>query len=485
MNPIHHLLLRAKVQPNKIALLDLVDSIDYKQLFILVKKFARMIELSGIKAGDVVVTCFPSKLDWIFTNALFHEACITCSNHGYTPINPSIKVDWVISDNRIENIPDDKFILIDQSWIQSAQEVTVVNPVKSYNNDNDLCRLVLTSGTTGEAKAVGLSLNTLRRRLNSVNSYWCGPGSQINMMSLATVGGFYSAMYSIMVGETFYCVNLANDVLNVAQRCKVDSVTGSPIQLSLLVNAAELLQVKPPTFKEIRSGGGTLPRSLLHKLAALFEADVFNVYGSTEVGGVYFDLLNKQDSSDCAGYILNSAQVEVVDENHMPLPLGVDGFIRIKTDGMVHEYFQNPEATARSFREGWFYPGDKGRLMRDGMLVLSGRDSELINLGGVKINPDTIDQFMVDYSGIEDAAACGLENKSGIDVLVAAIVVAEGFDIKAPHIELLKKFGTSRSPSIFIRVKEIPRNHMGKVARAQLKKGLANILVQQVGQEII
>ena len=142
---------------------------------------------------------------------------------------------------------------------------------------------------------------------------------------------------------------------------------------------------------------------------------------------------------------------------------------------MACEYFKNPEATAKCFKDGWFYPGDRGRLNKNGLLFLTGRQSEIINHGGVKIDPVTIDEHLLAYPGIEDAAAFGFMGKSGFEQVATALVAKEDFDIPALHSGLVKKFG---APVCFVRVKQIPRNQMGKVVRGQLRGRLSAILAE-------
>ena len=64
---------------------------------------------------------------------------------------------------------------------------------------------------------------------------------------------------------------------------------------------------------------------------------------------------------------------------------------------VANEYFNNHEATAVSFKEGWFYPGDRGRSNENGLLFLTGREREIINRGGVKIDPVNVDEDVLAY----------------------------------------------------------------------------------------
>jgi long-chain acyl-CoA synthetase len=132
-----------------------------------------------------------------------------------------------------------------------------------------------------------------------------------------------------------------------------------------------------PPVQEIRVAGGVLPQHLMHQLWRLFHAKIYNDYGSTEVGGVCFDLVEQNRRPDRAGWVLPRAQVHIVDEFDQAQPFGTEGIVRTKTSGMAYEYFKNPEATAKCFKDGWFYPGDRGRLNKNGPLFLTGRQSEI------------------------------------------------------------------------------------------------------------
>jgi acyl-coenzyme A synthetase/AMP-(fatty) acid ligase len=136
-------------------------------------------------------------------------------------------------------------------------------------------------------------------------------------------------------------------------------------------------------------------------------------------------------------------------------------------------YYKNPEATYKSFKDGWFYSGDRGFLNADGSLILSGRNDELINRGGVKIDPYLIDQFLIDYPGIKDAAAFEVQNTIGISDIGLALVVPENFNLEKLKLELLKKFGRSGIPNQFYNLQKIPRNQMGKIMRFELTQTLS------------
>jgi long-subunit acyl-CoA synthetase (AMP-forming) len=86
-------------------------------------------------------------------------------------------------------------------------------------------------------------------------------------------------------------------------------------------------------------------------------------YGATEIGTICTGTAEEiADTPGCVGFPLPGVQVEIVDGN----------VIRIKSEStMITEYIDNPQKTAEHFRDGWFYPGDKGYFTKDGRLVIT------------------------------------------------------------------------------------------------------------------
>src|SRR5260221_12969000 len=97
---------------------------------------------------------------------------------------------------------------------------------------------------------------------------------------------------------------------------------------------------------------------------------------------------------------------EAVEESGTRLPPGVTGALRFRRKGMALEYFRNAEAPARFFRDGWFYPGDPGRIDAEGRLFIEGRVDDKRNIDGKKGEPTPIEQALEDHPAVAEAAAC-------------------------------------------------------------------------------
>src|SRR5262249_36694525 len=160
--------------------------------------------------------------------------------------------------------------------------------------------------------------------------------------------------------------------------------------------------------------------------------------------------------------------VEIVDDADNVLPFGQEGRVRIKSLQTVTEYMADPAASAETFRGGWFYPGDLGRLAPDRILIVSGRSSSVINLGGDKVKPELIEEVLVTFGHVQQAAVFDRVDQFGIAELWAAIVSAQPLNIGALRNICVQRLGSAYAPRRFIQVPELPKTDAGKLDRSRL-----------------
>jgi len=168
-------------------------------------------------------------------------------------------------------------------------------------------------------------------------------------------------------------------------------------------------------FESIIASGGLLPKSLSERVLGTMCQRLFSSYGATETGTIAFAPAQMiADVPGAVGFVTPGAEVEIVDASDNPLAAGKEGIVRTRTGQMVDGYVGNPEATARAFRNGWFYPGDTGSLTADGMLIIHGREASVLNIGGDKVRPELVEEALTSFPGVEQAAA--LIRKNDMDV---------------------------------------------------------------------
>jgi acyl-CoA synthetase (AMP-forming)/AMP-acid ligase II len=171
------------------------------------------------------------------------------------------------------------------------------------------------------------------------------------------------------------------------------------------------------------------------------------------------------------GYVTPGMRVEIVDDSDRPVPPGESGIVRIRGDYMVNGYFNEAQSPSLIFRDGWFYPGDIGSLTADGMLIISGRQTAVLNLGGEKIAPEAIEEVIAACDAMPAGAAV-VTTKDGFDEIWVAIESEKPLDRERLHQYCHENLPARFVPKRFVTVPYLPRNAMGKLDRPQLRQML-------------
>jgi long-chain acyl-CoA synthetase len=142
--------------------------------------------------------------------------------------------------------------------------------------------------------------------------------------------------------------------------------------------------------------------------------------------------------------------------------------LRVRTKWQGYDLLKAPACNAEP---QWVYSGDYGKILPDGMVVLSGRVSDLIRLSGKSVFPEPIEQALASYPGVEEAAALGRPTASGQHELWIALKSSGPIDAEA-----VKAFLSSRNPDWIVTgvtlADAMPRNDMGKLVRQRLREQL-------------
>jgi len=476
MNNLYQLLeQQAAIHGNHTALSNGQESLTFAQLRDLSTRMSSRLAAEGVEPGQTVYVHMRANIEWIMTAALWHRGCVSCSSHPGADMKDDLPFvpDWIITDH--DGISGDHVIRVDQAWFNGLGGYSADEPAAEYADD-DVIRIILTSGTTGTPKGAPLTLNSLRHRIEQLIGDWVSPrGDGINLMPLSTIGGLSSALYSWRAGRPYFTVHSEQTLVSLLARTGVTCLTGSPAQMSTFLKLYAADRQPLPALKEVRMAGSAVSPRLLNALLQTFNVDVYSIYGSTEAGGTGMVKLSSPADLTKSAVVRPLVELQVVDEAHQPLPAGTEGIVRVRSAANISGYLNGVEPDA--FRDGWFYPGDRGVLSANRILSLSAREAEVINRGGEKISPVVIDQFLQSYPGIEDAAVFGVENKLGVAEVAAALVIADDFDISALQAALKAEFKPVSLPQHLFRVTAVPRNQMGKPLRLQMAESFREQLV--------
>jgi acyl-coenzyme A synthetase/AMP-(fatty) acid ligase len=422
----------------------------------------------GVAAGDLVALDLPDRLSIVFTEAIYHEAAIgLVLPREYVP-DGRLPVRWLFSSGTPNPFPGATVVTVDAPFLQRVDQ----NPYGISHSDApiEILRIVFSSGTTGTPKAIALG-REMEQLMDAALPTWFQAGPNLTTMDTGSAPGLGELFLSIKAGHPFLSVGGATPAATaklIADQ-SVRTLKGSLAQVVELLDQVESDGTALPSVDVVQVIGTSVPPAVAERLRSLTGGcRIISTYGSTEAGSATFRAYDSDDPFD-AGPIAPGAEVQIVDDQDAPLPQGEIGRIRYRSYGMVHGYYGDPEATALGFKDGWFYPGDLGLIRPDGGLTLAGRESEILNAGGVKVDPNRLDHTALEHELVRDAASFTYESASGVPQIGLALVTDEGFDVQGLIDALKVAFGNA-APSLVARVDEIPRTETGKPLRRELAK---------------
>ena len=416
-------------------------------------------------------------LEWLLTLALSRlgKTSLSVPPQGLSKLSGKIVDSVIICDDR-PFAGDANEIRLSQDEVKAIFTSAPVAPPAIVAQADDPARIAVSSGTTGMPKAVQVSHGLVVSRMKSgiFGSAMRFDRQVYCQLPIGTFGGFGMPLRTWYLGGTVHLGQISlRDLHGGAVRTLVTTPGG-------LGQLARMLPVhaRPIAGLTIIVGGAALPPNLAEQVRAHLCTDIILSYGSTETTTVAAcSARSRMANPDLTGIVLPWVDLEVVDDQDRPVPTGSVGQVRIRSADMVHAYLNDTQATAAAFRDGWFYPGDLGRLGPNRELFITGRSDFLMNLNGYKLAPELVEQVICGCPGVIDAAVGSL--RSGDFVRAVGLVVHEpSFDLVSVREAIARSFPQIRN-LILRSAPAIPRNEMGKVDRA----GVAELIARSDGNE--
>lgn len=461
--PLAHLLRHASERPGSPAVITPTYSLTFRQLTDSVSAAASALLARRVRPGQLVALDLPTGAEWVVDLALMHLGIAGVSLRGVSD-KRAIRFDHLLGEASEFNAPG----------TTGSQPMP---PAGGFDGPDAVFRYLLTSGTTGTPRAAAYSLRAFEYRMTDGAAHWTDGRPELTLIGLSTTGGFHAAAASLELGVPYLAVDAIDaSSLRLAQRHGVRVLCGSPTQVARALHVAQAEGIELPELEEIRLAGALPSTLLLDFIASTVGVEVRNVYGSTEGGGVSQIRLARDSDRQDVGVVLPGVELQIVDPSGREVARGSEGSIRYRTPGQVSGYLV--DGAVQPFDDGWFVPGDRGRLTPDGHLVLAGRESELLNLGGVKVDPQRIDDLAAGFPGLIDSAAFGIERRPGIPEAALAVVSTPDCDLRELDRRLRAQMPTGH-PTAYWRIDGIPRSRLGKPFRTQLTEAYDRVVLQR------
>ena len=330
--------------------------------------------------------------------------------------------------------------------------------------------IALTSGTTGAQKGFMQTYAMFARRLDR-RFYGATPRPRVIPPNLHITASIQLACHALCNGGVVVFPHGYDNAnfLSAIQRHSVTHVTLPPAHLALMLPSLPESGPAFPSIAHLRLLGITPSPAFLDVVRRKVSPHIYIPYSMSEVGVVALatpETLAIAPRS--SGRVVPGARLEVVGEDGEILAPGTPGEIRVAVEGMPSAYCGRDPDLSR-FRDGWFYPGDRGYVTAEGFVYIEGRVDEILNVGGRKVAPTYAESILEEHPGVLEAAVFAFEE--GIEgIRLAAAIVPKGAldlnDLAAYSRARLEAF----APARFFVVESIPRNARGKILRKDLPK---------------
>lgn len=223
------------------------------------------------------------------------------------------------------------------------------------------------------------------------------------------------------------------------------------------------------------SAGEALPAAYVTKWKKLFNLDILDGIGSTEVLHIYLSNQIGNVREGSSGKVVPGYEAKILDENGSILPDKEIGNLWIKGDSIADRYWNLHEENKKRFHGEWFHTGDRYYRDEDGYYWYCGRADDMMKIGGIWVSPIEVESSLLEHESVLETAVVGVTNEDGLVKTKAFVVLKEGFEPSLRLENELKNFVKSRLasykyPRIIEFVKELPKTATGKIQRFKLRQ---------------
>jgi len=504
---IHHFLEgSAQAYPNKTALIHEDTRATYAQINSSANQLARFLLDQGVSHGDRVVLIQENSLEYVVsyygvlkTGAVAVPLSTDLKPDNLRPLLNELEPACIISSTRFERLLQatdlgayniQSLVLRDPklNWSSSPFQVftweDLINDEKTANPDisideSTLAGIIYTSGSTGIPKGVMLSHKNIVSNTHSICQYLRLTEQDIQM---AVLPFFYVMGKSLLnthfaAGGTVVINNKFAFPATVIKQMAEENVTGFsgvPSTYAYLLHRSPLEKYRGQleALRYCTQAGGHMSRQIKEALRQILPAhtEIVVMYGATEASArlTYLEPDRFEKKIGSIGKPIPSVTLKVLDENGQEISDGRTGELVGNGSNIMLGYWKDQDATAKVLDHQGYHTGDQGYQDEDGYFYVTGRKDNLLKVGGHRINPQEIEDALMETGLVIEAAVVGVPDHLLGHKLVALVTTKNGDctenRILSKSAEKLPKY---KLPGEVKLARSLPKSTTGKIDRAK------------------
>lgn len=347
---------------------------------------------------------------------------------------------------------------------------------------DDLAALQYTGGTTGVSKGAMLSHGNLSKQAQQLRA-WLPELKDVDEVFLSALPFFHvfglsvAMSLPIVVGACLVVLPNPREIRRMIDCISKYRVTIFPIVPALVhgINThprAKKLDVR--TLKVCVSGSAPLPADTLNTFEKLTGGRIIEGYGLTEASPVTH--VNPNNGVRKTGHIglpLPDTDCRIVsmDDGVTDVEPGDPGELLIRGPQVMQGYWNRPEETAATIRDGWLYTGDLATVDEEGYYRIVGRKKEMIVVSGYNVYPDEVDGILMDHPAVLECATIGVPDERRGETVKSFIVVRAGQTVTVEELDAFcrEHLAAYKVPREIEFRPDLPKSSVLKILRRELR----------------
>lgn len=481
----------------------------YIELQNLVTLFASSLQKNGIHKGDRVAIMLPNCPQYVISyyGVLTTGAIVTQVN----PMSVERELKYLLNDSGSEIIvvlgslyPLVKSILHDTSvrkiivvdfvpneeryesattFEQFLQEGDGKVEEVAINANEDIAVLQYTGGTTGRSKGVMLTHSNLLANVIQSKEFFKDSILVAKERSLSVIPFFHVYGMNISIN---LCIYMANemiilprfDIVEVLNTIKNEQPTlfpGVPTMYVAIINYPNAEDFGIDSIKICNSGSAPMPVELLHQFERKTGAKILEGYGLSESSPTtHCNPAFAERKAGTVGIGLPSTEYKIVDlaTGTKEVPHGEVGELIVKGPQIMKGYWNMPEETANTLRDGWLFTGDIAMVDEEGYLSIVDRKKDMIIASGYNVYPREVEEVIYEHPSVQEAVVIGVPDTYRGETVKAVIVLKS--DMNATEEDIIhfcqNNMASYKVPRIIEFRDHLPKTNIGKILRRALRE---------------